>query len=68
MTLPIWKIWDHDQTDGPRKKIDKTRITQSKQKNIKQQGSQQNWKLPGVQNQPVELQSISKENISTSYF
>ena len=29
-TIPLWKIWDHDRTDGPIKKIDRTRITQSK--------------------------------------
>ena len=23
-TIPFWKIWDHDRTDGPIKKIDKT--------------------------------------------
>ena len=27
MIVPIWKIWDHDQTDGPIKKVEKTRIT-----------------------------------------
>ena len=35
MTVPIWKIWDHNQTDGPIKKVDETRITQSKQKKHK---------------------------------
>ena len=32
MKIPLWKIWDHDQTDGPIKKIDRSQITQSKQK------------------------------------
>ena len=35
MNIPLWKIWDNDQTDGPIKKIDRTRITQSKQKKYK---------------------------------
>ena len=35
MTLPIWKILDHDLTDRPIKKIDNIRITQSKQKKYK---------------------------------
>ena len=35
MTIPLWKIWNHDQTDGPIKNIDRTRITQSKQKKYK---------------------------------
>ena len=38
---------------------DKNHTGQNKQ-NIKQQESQQNWKLPGVQNQPAELQSTTK--------
>ena len=61
MTVPIWKIWESDRTDGPIKKVDKKRITQSKQRNIKQHGLRLNWKLPGVQNQPVELQSTSSK-------
>ena len=35
MTIPIWKIWDHNQTDRLIKKVDKTRITQSKQNKYK---------------------------------
>ena len=35
MTIPLWKIWDHDRTDGPIKKIDRSRITQSTQKKYK---------------------------------
>ena len=32
MTVPIWKIWDHDRIVEPVKKVDKRQITQSKQK------------------------------------
>ena len=60
MTVPIWKIWDQDQTDEPVQKVDKRQIKETRQKNIKQQESQPKWKLLGVRNQPVELQSRSK--------
>ena len=32
MTVPIWKVWDQDRIDELVKKVDKKRITQSKQK------------------------------------
>ena len=35
MTIPLWEIWDHDRTDRPIKKIDRTRITQTQQKKYK---------------------------------
>ena len=35
MTVPIWKIWNHDRTDKPLTKVDRSRITQSKQKKYK---------------------------------
>ena len=35
MTVPIWKIWNHDRTDKPITKVDRSRITQSKQKRYK---------------------------------
>ena len=34
-TIPIWKIWDHDQIDKPIKRIDRSQITQTKQKKYK---------------------------------
>ena len=55
MTVPIWKIWDQDQTDEPVQKVDKRQIKETRQKNIKQQESQPKWKLLGVRNQPVEF-------------
>ena len=36
MTIPIWKMWDPDRADEPEKKVDTTRITQSKQKKYKE--------------------------------
>ena len=35
MTILLWKIWDHDRTDGLIKNVDRTRITQYKQKKYK---------------------------------
>ena len=35
-TVPIWKIWDLDRIDEPKKKVDKRRITQLKQKKYKE--------------------------------
>lgn len=35
MTVPIWKIWDPDRPEKPKKKIDRQRITASKQKKYK---------------------------------
>ena len=35
MTVPIWKIWYHDRTDKPITKVDRSRITQAKQKKYK---------------------------------
>ena len=35
MIVPIWKIWEPDQTDEPKKKVDKRRITASKRKTKK---------------------------------
>jgi len=34
-TVPIWRIWDPDRIDEPETKVDKRRITQSKQKKYK---------------------------------
>ena len=45
LTIPLWKIWDHDQTDGPIKKIDWSRITQSKQKIYKTARITNKWKV-----------------------
>ena len=35
MTVPLWKIWEPDRIDEPKKKIDRRRVTQSKQKKYK---------------------------------
>ena len=35
MTVPIWKIWDHDQTDKPVQKVDKIKIKETRQKTYK---------------------------------
>ena len=45
--IPLWKIWDHDQTDGPIKKIDRSKITQSKQKIYKTARIINKWKVTG---------------------
>ena len=36
MTVPIWKIWDQGRTDESVKKVDKRRITESRQKKYKE--------------------------------
>ena len=61
MIVPIWKIWDHNQTDKPVQKIDKRQIKETRQKNLKQEESQPKWKLPGIRNQPVKLKNRSEE-------
>ena len=45
MTVPIWKIWNHDRTDKPITKVDRSRITQSKQKTYKTARITSKWKL-----------------------
>ena len=35
MTVPLWRIWEPDITDGPKKKVDRRRVTQSKPKKYK---------------------------------
>ena len=51
-----------ERTDEPEKKVNKRRITasQNKTKKYKATRIKNKWRLPGVQNQPAELQSISK--------
>ena len=44
-TVPIWKIWDHDRTDKPIKRIDWSRITQTKQKKYKAARITNKWKV-----------------------
>jgi len=34
LTVPIWKIWDHNRTDDPTKKVDKRRLQQNKKTEI----------------------------------
>ena len=34
-TVPIWKIWDHDRTDEPIKKVDKRRLQQNRKRKYK---------------------------------
>ena len=45
MTVPIWKIWNHDQTNKPITKVDRSRITQSKQKIYKTVPITNKWKV-----------------------
>ena len=45
MTVPIWKIWNHDRTDKPITKVDRSRITQSKQKIYKTARITNKWKV-----------------------
>ena len=35
MTVPIWKIWEPERIDEPKKKVDKTRLQQTRQKKYK---------------------------------
>ena len=35
MTVPIWKIWDHDRKEEPVQKVDKRRIKETQQKKYK---------------------------------
>ena len=44
-TVPIWKIWDHDRIDKPVKRIDRSRITQTKQKKYKAARITNKWKV-----------------------
>ena len=32
LTIPLWKIWEPDRTDEPKKKVDRRKVTQSKRK------------------------------------
>ena len=45
MTIPIWKIWDHDRTDKPITRIDRSRITKTKQKKYKTVPITNKWKV-----------------------
>ena len=42
MIVPIWKIWEPDRTDEPRKKVDKRRIKESGKKKCKTTRSRPN--------------------------
>ena len=45
LTVPIWKIWNHDRTEKPITKVDRSRITQSKQKIYKTARITNKWKV-----------------------
>ena len=45
MTVPIWKIWDHDRTDEPIKKIDKRRLQQNRKRKYKVTSITNKWKV-----------------------
>ena len=45
MTVPIWKIWDHDRTDEPTKKVDKRRLQQNRQRKYKTTSITNKWKV-----------------------
>ena len=35
LTVPLWKIWEPDRTDEPKKKVDRRRVAQLKPKKYK---------------------------------
>ena len=45
MTVPIWKIWDHDRTDEPIKKADKRRLQQNRKRKYKPTSITNKWKV-----------------------
>ena len=45
MTISIWKIWDHDQTDEPIKKVDKRRLQQNRKRKYKPTSITNKWKV-----------------------
>ena len=45
MTVPIWKIWYHDQTDELTKKVDKRRLQQNRQRKYKTTSITNKWKV-----------------------
>ena len=47
LTVPIWKVWDPDQTDEPEKKVDKRRLKQTKQKKYKASSITDKLKVTG---------------------
>ena len=62
-TVPIWKIWDHNRIDKPVKRIDRSRITQTKQKKYKAARITNKWKvtdskrLTSRASEPVKLKT-----------
>ena len=45
MTVPIWKIWDHNRTDEPTKKVDQRRLQQNRQRKYKITSITNKWKV-----------------------
>ena len=45
MTVPIWKIWDHEGTDRQVTKVDKRRLQQNKKKRYKPTSITNKWKV-----------------------
>ena len=63
-TVPIWKIWDHDRTDKPITRIDRSRITKTKQKKYKTVPITNKWRVTDSNrstsraSEPVKLKKI----------
>ena len=45
MTVPIWKIWEPERINDPKKKVDKRRLQQTKQKKYKATRITNKWKV-----------------------
>ena len=45
MTVPIWKIWNHDQTDKPITKVDKRCLQQNRKRKYKATSITNKWKV-----------------------
>ena len=48
MTVLIWKIWEPERTDEPKKKVDKRRLQQTRQKKYKATRITNKWKDTGI--------------------
>ena len=67
MTVSIWKIWDHNRTDEPTKKVDTRCLQQNRKRKYKTTSITNKWKVTKSINQPCHRTS-QRGNISASYF